>query len=75
MVLVKNDLSICHFLFDTIAVCGLHDVTTSIPDEIMSKVAKWKEDVIKQTPLNTFRIAELLRSAMFAWLRKPPSRE
>ena len=63
---------------DTIVVCGLNDVTTSTPEEFLNKIAKWKENVMKQNPLNTFRIAELLRPPMFAWFPKdgePPSKE
>ena len=53
-------------------------LTTSTPDEFLNKIAKWKENVMKQNPLNTFRIAELLRPPMFAWFPKdgePPSRK
>ena len=63
---------------DTIVVCGLNDVRNCTPEEFMEKVTKWRDDVKKQNPLNTFRMAELLRPPMFAWFPKdgkPPSND
>jgi len=53
---------------DTIALCGLNDVTKLSPHQFGGILQDWNDDVKVLNPDNTLRVCKMLMPPMYAWL-------